>query len=176
MAARERTTVPLSSRQILIGGALAGMLGAILMGFAGSAYIASIGGGWSTPMQAIAGTYYKSMAFVGGPGVTTIGVLTHLAIGGGFGVILAALTRRMRSHWGRFWIGIPFGIAVWALMTYVTLPVFDWVMLPRVEMMGVMWFFLHWIYGAFTGLVIPGAGAGEVAVKRRVIEPHLRTA
>ena len=145
------------------------------MGFAGSAYIASIGGGWSTPMQAIAGTYYKSMAFVGGPGVTTIGVLTHLAIGGGFGAILAALTRRTRSHWGRFWIGIPFGIAIWAFMTYVTLPVFDWVM-PTRRNDGGMWFFLHWIYGAFTGLVSLGAAARAVATERRDIVPDLRAA
>jgi hypothetical protein len=140
---------------VLIGGGIAGVLAAILMGLAGSAYIAAIGGGWSTAMQAIAGTYYKSLAFLGGPGVTTVGVLTHLATGGAFGVLLAALTIKMKSNWGLFGLGILYGICVWAFMTFVILPVFDWVMYPRVEMMATMWFFLHWTYGGFAGLFIP---------------------
>ena len=127
------------------------------MGLAAGAYAASTGVGWSTPTQAIAGTYYKSMAFVGGPGVTTIGVLTHLAVGGAFGVRFAAIVPRPLSRWVLFVLGIAYGTCVWAFMTSVTLPVLDWVMLSRVEMMPVMWFYLHWIYGAFTGLFLPGA-------------------
>lgn len=160
---------------VLLAGAAAGVFGAICMGLAGSAYIASFGGGWSTAMQAIAGTYYKSMAFVGGPGVTTVGVLTHLSVGAAYGVLFAMITRKVRSAWKLFLLGIPYGIAVWAFMTWVIMPVFDWVMFPRVEMMGTMWFFLHWIYGALMGLSIPGlrrmsagtSGIGEVPPMQR---------
>lgn len=142
--------------RIIVAGFLAGVLGAILMGAAGSIYMAVTGGGWAVAMQAIAGTYYKSMAFVGGPGVLAIGVLTHLAVGGAFGALFGVLTVKAKSSGKLFLLGIPYGVAIWAFMSYVILPVFDSVMLPRVMMIGVFWFFLHWIYGAFTGLFTPG--------------------
>lgn len=133
-------------------GAIAGVIGAILMGFSASAYSAVIGGGWSTPMQAVAGTYYKSMAFVGGAGVTAVGSFTHLTIGAIFGIIFAVLVWRMRSPIRLLALGILYGTAIWAFMTGVTIPVLDWVMYPRVMLMGSFWFFLHWIYGGFLGL------------------------
>jgi hypothetical protein len=155
MDAKYQPGIPVFTRGVLLGGGLAGICGAILMGLAGSAYIASVGGGWSTVMQAIAGTFYKSMAFVGGPGVTAIGVLTHLFVGGALGMLFAVLTRGFHSPVVLFFLGIPYGIAIWVFMTFVTLPVFDWVMFPRVQMMATVWFFLHWIFGAFTGLFLP---------------------
>ncbi len=176
MAAHDNGSARVFGPGVLIGGGLAGVLGAILMGLAGSAYIAAIGGGWSTAMQAIAGTYYKSLAFLGGPGVTTIGVLTHLATGGAFGVLLAALTIKMKSRWGLFGLGILYGICVWAFMTFVILPVFDWVMFPRVEMMATMWFFLHWIYGGFTGLFIPPLRSAFIPGARIQPLPRQQTA
>lgn len=163
--------------RILVGGGIAGVMAAVLMGIAGSIYLASIGAGWSTAMQAIAGTYYKSMAFVGGPGVTTIGVITHLAVGGAFGALFALITLRIKSRGWLFLLGIPYAIAIWAFMTWVTLPVFDWVMFPRVEMIGTFWFFLHWIYGGFLGLFIPGLrGAQAEAVPIEEVPPLRRTA
>lgn len=133
-------------------GAMAGVIGAIVMGFSASAYSSVIGGGWSTPMQSVAGVYYKAMAFVGGAGVTAIGSFTHLTMGAIFGVIFAVITLRMRSPVRLFVLGILYSTIIWAFMTGVTIPVLDWVMYPRVMLMGSFWFFLHWIYGAFMGL------------------------
>lgn len=152
MDGKRMNTDPAGIFKTAARGAIAGVIGAILMGFSASAYSAVIGGGWSTPMQAVAGTYYKAMAFVGGAGVTAVGAMTHLTIGATFGVIFAFLVWRMRSPIRLFVLGILYGIVIWAFMTGVTIPVLDWVMYPRVMLMGAFWFFLHWIYGAFMGI------------------------
>lgn len=53
-----------------------------------------------------------------------------------------------------FW-GVLFGTGVWAVMTYVFVPIFDATLGARIALFLSFWFFLHWIYGAFTGLFIP---------------------
>jgi hypothetical protein len=156
-------TVPLRSGQsrflnrgVILGGGLAGIIGAILMGIAMCIYAAISGAGWRAPLQMIAATFYGPMAFVGAAGVTAIGVLTHLAIGALLGMVFAALTLGIASAMKSFWLGIVYSIAVWAFMTYVILAVFDATMASRVAMMPVFWFFVHWVYGAFTGWLTPG--------------------
>lgn len=154
MDGKRMNAIPTNFFRTATRGAFAGVIGAILMGVSASTYSSVIGGGWSTPMQAVAGTYYKAMTFVGGAGVTAIGSFTHITIGAIFGVLFAFLTWRMRSTIGLFVLGIVYGTAIWAFMTGVTIPVLDWVMYPRVMLMGAFWYFLHWIYGGFMGLTL----------------------
>jgi hypothetical protein len=165
---------------VLIGGCIAGVLAGILMGLAASAYAATAGGGWSLPMQMIAATYYGPLSFVGGAGVTTIGVFTHLAIAGALGVIFAALTAGVRSLGLSFILGIIYGIAVWAFMTYVTLAVINETMRVRVALTATWWFFLHWIYGGLLGIFMPPIRRSfTVPVARSAVEerePMLETA
>jgi hypothetical protein len=141
---------------VFVGGAFAGVLAGIIMGFSASAYAGAIGAGWPLPMQNVAATYYGPMAYVGAAGVTAIGVFTHLAVSAAFGVIFAALTLKLRSVKSTFWLGIAYGTAVWAFNTYVTLAVINETMWARVAMISVFWFFVHWIYGGFLGLFTPG--------------------
>jgi|SRR6185437_2493070 len=140
---------------ILLGGALAGVLGGIIMGIVATLWGVATVAGPLAPWQAIAGTFFGPMSFVGDAGVTAIGVLTHLSIAGFWGVVFAAITVKARSAGRLFGLGILYGIAVWALMTYVIAPVFDATMAARIPMMFIFWFFLHWVYGAFTGLFTP---------------------
>ncbi|HEY7791618.1 MAG TPA: hypothetical protein VIC33_13965 [Vicinamibacterales bacterium] len=140
---------------LVLSGAFAGIIGGVLMGLSASLYAASSGAGWSLPMQSVAGTFYGPMAYVGGPGVTAIGSVTFIAVAAVFGMIFAAITPHIYSGRTLFWLGIPYGVAVWAFMTYVMIPVFDATMWPRVMAVAVFWFFLHWIYGVFTGVFIP---------------------
>lgn len=158
MAMQTRLNLPTSrlfSPGVLVGGSLAGVLGGIFMGVAATLWSNASGMGASAPWQNIAATFYGPMAFLGAAGVTTIGVLWHLTVAGGMGVILAVLARRVKSAGKLFILGIVYGTAVWAVMTYVFVPVFDQTMAARIPMVAVMWFFLHWIYGAFTGVFIP---------------------
>jgi hypothetical protein len=55
-------------------------------------------------------------------------------------------------------------------MTYVIQPVFDQTMAARVAMIPVFWFFLRWIYGAFTGLFVPPLRRAFVTVQERAEE------
>jgi hypothetical protein len=125
----------------------------------------------------IAGTFYGPMALVGGGGVIAIGILTHFAVAIVVGIVFAGLTLRIESTAADFFLGIVYGIAVWAFMTFVTLAVFNDTMLVRVALSGTWWFFLHWIYGGFLGLFTPGlrrALAGPVP--RQVPSPQDRLA
>jgi hypothetical protein len=175
----ERTTVTprtaprLFGPGVIVGGAFAGVLAGIIMGFAASAYAGSIGAGWSLPMQNVAATYYGPMAYVGGAGVTAVGVFTHLAISAALGVIFAALTLKLRSVISTFWLGIAYGIAVWAFNTYVTLVVVNETMLARVALISVFWFFVHWIYGGFLGLFTPGLRRAFAATPERAERPPI---
>ena len=54
---------------VFVGGAFAGLLAGIIMGFSASAYAGAIGAGWPLPMQNVAATYYGPMAYVGTAGV-----------------------------------------------------------------------------------------------------------
>lgn len=51
-------------------------------------------------------------------------------------------------------------------MTYVVVPNFDATLADRIPLIAITWFFLHWIYGAFTGLFLP--------VVRRAFRPTAR--
>jgi hypothetical protein len=111
--------------------------------------------GASTPWQAIAAVFYGPMAFVGGSGVTAIGVLRHLTVAGSLGAVLGMLALNVESAGKLGGLGILYATGVWALMTYVFLPNFDATMAARIPTFFTMWIFLHWFYGGFTGLFIP---------------------
>ncbi|HEX5411928.1 MAG TPA: hypothetical protein VFZ27_08705 [Terriglobia bacterium] len=140
---------------VLVGGAMAGILGGIIMGGGLTLWAWFTGMGASLPWQLIAGTYYGPMAMVGAAGVTAIGVLTHLTIAAAFGVLFAAITVRHESAGHLFLWGIVFGVAVWAFMTYAIVPVFDTTINVRIPMFALFFFFMHLVFGAFTGLFTP---------------------
>ncbi|MGH9718425.1 MAG: hypothetical protein ACRD4R_17080 [Candidatus Acidiferrales bacterium] len=149
------TRPPINWTSVIVGGFFAGVIGGILMGVAATLWSGAAGLGASTPWEAIAATFYGPLAFVGAAGVTTIGVLLHLSFAAGFGVVFSVLAAKFRHPVKLFFWGILYGTAVWALMTWVFVPNFDATLGARLTMIPVMWFFLHWIYGAFTGLFIP---------------------
>lgn len=139
----------------ILGGALAGLFAGILMGLSWTVYSGFSGLGWSTPMQMVAGTFYGPLAFVGGAGVTAVGVVTFLFFAAVYGALFAELTPWMRSSSMGFWVGIAYSIAVWAFMRYVIAPVFNSTLAARVAVVPLWWYFLHWIYGAFLGMFTP---------------------
>jgi hypothetical protein len=139
-------------RSLIAAGAVAGLGAGILMAVCEMIYAGFRGAGIWLPFRSIAGTFYGPMALVGNPGVIIIGILEHLAIAAVLGIVFVTLSARGRSSGSAFWNGVLYGTAVWAVMTYVLLPVFNSTMRARVMLMPVSWLFLHWIYGGLLGL------------------------
>ncbi len=145
----------ISESGVIIGGAIAGLIGGVIMGGTVTLWCLALGMGASTPWQAVAATFYGPLAFVGAAGVTAIGVLLFIALAMAIGVIFSVLTYNATRSWPLIFWGVLFGTAVWAVMTYVFVPIFDPTLGARISFFAAFWLFLHWIYGAFTGLFIP---------------------
>ncbi len=129
-------------------GAIAGLIAGIFMALGAMGHSASAGLGFWTPMKVIAATWLGVDALVGGGGAVFLGMITHLVAASFWGAVFASLIWRRESVGAAFWEGLVFGVAVWLIMTYIGLPIFDTTMIPRVAMSPDWWFYDHLIYGA----------------------------
>lgn len=153
----------------MMRGALAGVLGALVMGLLMMSVSANRADGFWTPLQLIGGvvfgTGYQSA------GSAALGLLIHLAVGAGFGALFSLITRRIAGIVNTTILGIVFAVAVFAPMTYLVLPIVDPVMY-RTMHLGVL-FMAHIVYGLVTGIATGAlrharGGAGWPAVTHRV--------
>ncbi|MGH2684179.1 MAG: hypothetical protein ACRDJP_01770 [Actinomycetota bacterium] len=134
----ESTAFAVRSRPALLSGAAAGIFGAVVMAmFAMVAGATYHGVGFFTPMYHIASsllgpeTMMESAArgqagdlFYLAPGPAALGMMLHLAVGAVFGAILPMVGSLLRAR-GAGWVplGILYGAAVLALMSFVGLPI-----------------------------------------------------
>jgi hypothetical protein len=141
----------------ILGGAWAGLIAGICMALIAILYSGVRGMGAWMPLENVAAAFYGPLAYVGNAGVVVIGILTHLTVALVYGAFFAWIApRAMGSLRACFW-GIAYGICVWALMTWVILPVFNETMAARVHLVPVWWFFLHLVYGGILGIFMPAA-------------------
>jgi hypothetical protein len=108
----------------------------------------SLGQGFWTPLQLIGGTLLGLNAVLGGFWAGLVGAVLHLAAAGFWGVAFAALVSRETTVRQAFWSGLGYSVAVWAIMTYIGLPVLDRTMEPRVALIPGAWFLSHLVFGA----------------------------
>jgi hypothetical protein len=173
---------------LIVAGVGAGVLGAVVM--AAFAMIASAtyhGVGFFTPMYHIASSVIgpeammasaeaaqggEAFHFVAGPAI--LGFVIHLAVGGFFGALFPILGRLLGAR-GAAWIplGLAYGLAVLAVMSFVGLPVVAEVLgggQPIADMpaMAGWWTFAieHLLFGGVLGLSF--ARAEPWARRRRV--------
>lgn len=135
------------SRGILRGGASAGIVAGIIMAALFVAHAAAVGAGAAAPARMVAASLLGVRALVSGPGAIVLGAVLHLFVSAFWGIIFASLIRRSTPPSIASWEGILFGVAVWAVMTFVALPVLDPVMEARVALSPVAWLFAHIVYG-----------------------------
>lgn len=112
------------------------------------AMIRAIAGGMSfwLPMQQIAATFYGSEALLGGFGPTIVGMMIHLMFSAAFGGVVGLFVYRF-SAGATFWVGMLAGIIIWAVMTWIVMPVANPVMHQRVALMNGWWFVYHLVFG-----------------------------
>lgn len=138
----------ISTRGTLWGGAVAGMIAGLAMAMAAMIYAWTAGAGFWLPVRNIAALWFGVNALVMGASAPFVGVLTHLVNSAVFGIIFAFLIRSRPTTGVAFAGGIAYGIVIWAVMTYVALPLFNETMYERTANANPGWWFvLHLIFG-----------------------------
>lgn len=137
----------LLTQDVLIGGALAGMLSGLGMKILAMINSMISGDGLSYPFQLIAATLHGVDAMIGGIMVAIVGFLIHMAVSTFFGIAFAALIDRNTRITMALLGGLFFGFCIWVFMTYLVLPLFDPVMRTRVDLMQASWFVEHLVFG-----------------------------
>ena len=156
---RERERAALARRperkRLLLAGALAGVIAGLIMGMVAMIRSAAVGAGFWLPLQAMAATYMGPMALVNGASAVFVGLLTHMVVSALWGTLFGYLVDRTTAAGSAVVGGLFFGVAVWFLMTFIALPIFDPVMRARVAMYSGWWFVYHLIFGASLAFIMP---------------------
>lgn len=138
--------------RIVGAGIVAGIMGGIAMAALTMMYTAGIGVGFWTPLRLMAATTSGVDALIGGGGTLFWGLMIHMMASIGFGIILAAVLPRRAGAGAGFGIGLLYGVVVWAVMTFIGLPIVNTTMQARVALMPGWWFFAHLVFGGVAGI------------------------
>lgn len=152
-------------------GLLAGFIAGIVFALVAMFRSMDLGMSFWLPMQQVSGWFFGVDALLGGWIPTVVGIAIHLALSSGFGLVFGFLASKL-SMSGAFWAGIFYGIAIWAVMTFVVLPALNPTMLARVGLAPTWWFGLHLIFGAVLSLASPFARNFARHVSHRTVRPH----
>ncbi len=143
------------NKSIIGAGTGAGIIGGIVMAAFAMMYAGAMGMGFWTPLRLIAASTNGVDALIGGGGILLWGLMIHMVTAAVWGVIFAVVLPRRTSAGAGFGWGIGFGIVVWAVMTFIGLPLVNSTMQARISLMQGSWFIEHLLYGAVTGALIP---------------------
>ena len=143
-------------RERIVAGAIAGMIGAVLMGMWAMMQMAIQGMGFWMPMELIDGTWAGPMVILGGAGYALGGLLTHMMSAAMTGAVFGLILPRGIGWGGALIGGLVYGAIIWVVMAFVGLPLLNSTMSARVNMMQGSFFWEHLLYGiglSFTPLL-----------------------
>ncbi len=144
------------TRDAIAAGALAGLLGGVVMALAMMIRADAIGTGFWLPMRSIAATWYGVDALIAGAGAVAIGIATHLAVSAGWGALFGFASGEERSTGVSFLIGVAYALGIWGVMTYLALPWFNGTFEARLALQPFwFWFGLHLLFGGTLGILTP---------------------
>jgi hypothetical protein len=136
------------------GGAPAGALAGALMMLALMAWSGSRGQGFWTPLELVGGALLGVQSVLGGFWAGIQGLALHLATAAFWGMLFAGVVGLETTPAHGVWAGLLYGVAVWATMTWVALPVLDPTLAARVGLMEGAWFAAHLVYGAALSIAL----------------------
>ncbi|GEJ56023.1 hypothetical protein [Anaeromyxobacter diazotrophicus] len=151
--------------------AFAGGVAGTLAGAAMALFFALLGTwrglGWLGVLQGIGGVFYGWAAMGAGPPAFW-GLVLHFAVSVALGVLFAAIVRRNAEPLASVTAGLMFGLAVWAVMTWVVIRVIDRPLADVVDHMAFGWLAAHVVFGLVLGLAsqLRGIAAGEEPPRR----------
>ena len=128
-------------------GALAGLVGGVLMALWGMIAGAACGQGPFAQLKLIGATFTGVEALVGGPGFVVWGLALHLLVSAAWGVVFALIVGRDVALSVAIVAGLLFSVGVLVVMTFVASPVLDPVLRQRIPMMHGAWIVQHALYG-----------------------------
>ena len=139
-------TGPLAG-EIIVSGTIAGIIGGVFMAIWAMFSSAAMGMGLLTPLSMIGSTFIGPEALVGGPGIMLYGLVLHLLVSMGFGVLFAAMVRRDTPNSASILSGIAYGMGVLLLMTFIVVPLTNQVMRDRIPLMAGSFVIQHVLFG-----------------------------
>ncbi|MCO4754207.1 MAG: hypothetical protein KC478_06980 [Bacteriovoracaceae bacterium] len=135
----------------ILAGAFGGACMAIVANF-GAFYLESDFWG---PMKNVSRVFLGESALRGSLFVIIVGVMTHFAFSMIWGVTFAFITKRVSSASSEVVAGIVFSALVWAVMTYLFLPIVAPGVVAAREGLEGWWFGYHLVYGFGLGITAP---------------------
>jgi uncharacterized membrane protein YagU involved in acid resistance len=136
-----------TTREIIAGGALAGVVAGLTMGLVAMGHAAAMGMEVWLLLDQIAALILGVRALLGGPATTLLGLAIHLAVSAALGVLFAMAVPRWTSTLLAFASGLVYGVLVWAILTWIVLPLFNPVMAERMQLWPGAWFVHHLVFG-----------------------------
>jgi hypothetical protein len=133
---------------ILSGGIAAGLFAGIVAGLCAMLASYAAGNGFWTLPRMCAAPLLGVRALVGGPSAVVVGLIAGLVSAAFWGFVFASLIRRDATQREALIAGVGFGICVWIVRTYGTLPLANHIMAERVALNPGWWFLQNLIYGA----------------------------
>lgn len=135
-------------------GAAAGVVAGMVMGLVAMFRALGMGMSFWLPMQQIGALFYGVNALLGGVGPTIVGMMIHLAMSAGAGLLFGLVAARLPGVVA-FFLGLLYGAGIWAMTTFLILPLIDPTMSDRVALAPGWWFGYHLIFGAVLALASP---------------------
>ncbi|MEJ2217596.1 MAG: hypothetical protein P8099_13380 [Gemmatimonadota bacterium] len=133
----------------LTGGMITGLVAGAIMALVAMCRALVMGLGFWTPMKLVAATYFGLGALIAGGGAVDVGIVTHLVLSALAGAVFGLLFGNWLHKASALAVGVLYGVAIWALNTWVVLPWLNVVMLQR-ELAGPGWWWtLHVTFGGF---------------------------
>jgi hypothetical protein len=129
------------------GGFLGGLYAGLGAGLIACLISGATGGGFAVPFRLTAASVMGPFALVAGPGAVALGAALYLAVSMLWGYVFATFVSRSTAWGAALWGGLLFGVAVWAIETFIGLPIVNAVKESRVAMMPGSWFLENLLFG-----------------------------
>ena len=145
-----------STKTLIIGGMLAGFISGIIMGATAMIRAGVTGAGFWLPPKLIAAFVLGIDALTSGTGGIILGLGIHFITSLFFGFLFAIFIQPVTTYIPVFVSGVMYSIAIWAIMTFVGLPLVNELTIERAFGLNPnWWFFYHVIYGASLTSILP---------------------
>jgi hypothetical protein len=133
-------------------GAVAGIVGGVLMITWLMSHSGAVGAGFWLPLRLVGATAFGIDALLGGVLVLAVGLFLHMVVSAAWGALFGLVEPRQVTLGTGIALGMLWGMAVLIVMTYLVLPFVNPIMVERVALMVGGWIAGHLIYGACLGL------------------------
>lgn len=140
-------------REVVGAGALGGLLAGVAMAIVLMLQSAGAGMGFWFPIHLMSAFYYGEDMVMGGLGPTVVGLVAHALSSVVLGVVFSLFLKSRTPSSDAVAFGLIFGVVVWAIRTYVAIPVWNPILSDRMDLVPGWWFLAHLAFGGLLGTI-----------------------